>query len=413
MLILLVDDNREKLRTVLDFLVKNCGVSREYIKTAQNGMAAREALDRFKFDLLILDILLPLRDEDTDALAKTSLDLLTDIHNKKFENVPDCILGLTGYDELPPEVNDNFAVNAWTVIKYDSANTSWQAPLKNTISYMVERRAAPQRIAYQTDLCVVTALRFPEFEQMLKLNWSWGDETPLDDHVFVTQGNFTSGGRSFSVSMCCAPRMGMIASALVASRMIERLRPRFLAMTGICAGVEDKAQLGDVLLADPGWNWQSGKLAIDTLGPYFAAAPHPLDIPEFIRSRAKALSNDPHALLEIKRAFMGQVPDTELKLRTGAVASGSAVLADSDIVKEIQRKDRSLIGIEMEVYGIYAAANYASVPRPTAFAMKSVCDFGTKIKNDEFQAYAAYTSAQTFALFCERYFHEIYDLAGT
>jgi nucleoside phosphorylase len=110
---------------------------------------------------------------------------------------------------------------------------------------------------------------------------------------------------------------------------------------------------------------------------------------------------------------MGQAPEAQLSLRTGAVASGSAVIADADVVSEIQRKDRSLIGIEMEVYGIYAAANYASFPRPTAFAMKSVCDFGTKIKNDEFQVYAAYTSARVFALFCERHFHEIYDLAGT
>lgn len=34
-------------------------------------------------------------------------------------------------------------------------------------------------------------------------------------------------------------------------------------MTGICAGHKDKAQLGDVIVADPAWDFQSGKLKFD------------------------------------------------------------------------------------------------------------------------------------------------------
>ncbi len=412
MQILLVDDNREKLRTVVDFIVANCEIGREEIDVAQSGISARTSLQSKKYDLLILDILLPLRDEDVETPARTSLDLLIDAHSGKFKHVPGRILGLTGFDALPSDVVSSFRENAWSVVKYEATENSWQAPIKNTIAYIKDQQAAAAPLGYETDVCIITALQAPEFEQMMRLNWNWGDEKPLDDNVFVTRGSFMSGERKASVAMCCAPRMGMVATALLASRMIERLRPRFITMTGICAGIEGKAGLGDVLMAETSWNWQSGKHAIDQLGPYFGAAPHPIGAPEFIRSRAKSLSKDVHSMLEIKQAFSGPKPDTELKLRVGPVASGSAVLADAEIVKEIQQHERALIGIEMEVYGLYAAAAYACVPRPTAFAMKSVCDYGTKIKNDEYQGYAAYTSARVFGMFCEKYFHEIEGLAG-
>ncbi len=411
--ILLVDDNREKLRAVVEYMVNECGVTRECIEVAQSGFAARTALRSQNFDLLVLDILLPLRDEDLATPARTSLDLLVDIHSGKIENPPGRILGFTGHENLPPEVFASFRENAWSVIKYDPTEVGWQAPIKNTIAYVREGKANTSPRCYGTDLCVVTALQSPEFEQMLQLDWGWGNETPLDDHVFVTRGNFASGGRTFSVAMCCAPRMGMVATSLLSSRMIERLCPRFIAMTGICAGIEGKVGLGDVLLAEPSWNWQSGKFAVDELGPYFAAAPHQVDVPEFIRVRAKALAKDSHTLLDIKKGFSGAKPDTELNLRVGPVASGSSVLADAAIVKEIQKHERTLVGIEMEVYGLYAAAAYACMPKPTAFAMKSVCDYGTRIKNDEYQGYSAYTSAQVFRVFCERYFHEIYSMAGS
>ncbi|ODV42454.1 hypothetical protein AWV79_27265 [Cupriavidus sp. UYMMa02A] len=184
-------------------------------------------------------------------------------------------------------------------------------------------------------------------------------------------------------------------------------------MPGICAGVQGKTAFGDIILADTSWNWQSGKHSVDELGAHFAASPHPLDIPEFVRARGHALRNDRDFLSKIKQGFQGERAAEELNLRVGPVASGSAVLADEGVVKQIQVHDRGLVGVEMEIYGMYAAAAYASYPRPTAFAMKSVCDFGTKVKDDKYQTYAAYTSAQVVKEYLERYLFELHPLAGT
>ncbi len=43
-----------------------------------------------------------------------------------------------------------------------------------------------------------------------------------------------------------------------------------------------------------------------------------------------------------------------------------------------------------------AAADYARQPAPYALAIKSVCDFADAHKGDNWQAYAAYTSAAFF-----------------
>ena len=47
----------------------------------------------------------------------------------------------------------------------------------------------------------------------------------------------------------------------------------------------------------------------------------------------------------------------------------------------------------METYGVLYAANHCTKPRPIAFSIKSVCDFADSKKNDNYQNYAAHTSA--------------------
>lgn len=63
------------------------------------------------------------------------------------------------------------------------------------------------------------------------------------------------------------------------------------------------------------------------------------------------------------------------------------------MVESIMAHNRKLIGLEMETYGIFLAGRLCVEPRPIAISAKSVCDFGVPPKTDEFQRYAAFTSA--------------------
>ena len=89
-------------------------------------------------------------------------------------------------------------------------------------------------------------------------------------------------------------------------------------------------------------------------------------------------------------------------MKIGPVASGSSVVADTEILKRPQSLTRKLLGLEMEIYGMYFSCKHTSTPRPENFlAVKSVCDFADADKNDRFQDYAAYTSASFLKIIIE------------
>jgi len=205
--------------------------------------------------------------------------------------------------------------------------------------------------------------------------------------------------------------MGMVPSALLTAKLIELERPRFIAVTGICAGIKGKVNFGDVVFGDPIWDWQSGKYTSGKSAPRFAMAPDGHPLAGAIRAHAEQMRSDA-ALWANIRSEWPSPPEVALKGVIGPMASGSSVLADPDVVEKIVGQNRNVLAIEMEAYGAISAADFAGHPRPTAFAAKAICDFADGEKSDLWQAYAAYTSAQAIRFFFERYMPSIVDLAG-
>jgi nucleoside phosphorylase len=73
--------------------------------------------------------------------------------------------------------------------------------------------------------------------------------------------------------------------------------------------------------------------------------------------------------------------------------TGTAVVADPDVTGALTEMQRKLVGIEMEAYGVLCASKFSGDAIPTTFILKSVSDFADDKKNDDWQAYASYTSA--------------------
>ena len=82
---------------------------------------------------------------------------------------------------------------------------------------------------------------------------------------------------------------------------------------------------------------------------------------------------------------------------------GASVVGDPEMTKLIIEQHRKLMGIEMESYGVLAAAEESPLPLPEAFSIKSVSDFGDDDKSDAYQKYAAYTSSAGLQVFVERF----------
>ena len=397
MKILVVDDEPRRYERLFLALAA-ASIPRSCIDVVQCTADARDKMAKVHYDLLLLDILIPFRVEE-GANVCHSLDLLTEIQNDDTLQRPGYILGITADMEITKEVRSLFADWTWTVLEYSSSNDEWINRTLNCAAF-INKDASEEKST--VDVAILCALANPELEEVLRLPWHWSSPRPIDDCIFVRDGYLECEGQRLTVCATSAPRMGMVSSALTASSLINLLKPRLIVMSGICAGVRGKVKMGDVLFADPAWDFQSGKRVRNDQNSQFAMRPHQIPAPHKIRRHMEQIRDDRKTLAELSGAFDGNAPGIT-RVMLGPIASGSAVLADGEVVKEIRAQHQELIGIEMEIYGMYAAAHAASAPQPKFFAAKGVCDFADPDKEDDNQRYAAYASANVVRLLLERY----------
>jgi nucleoside phosphorylase len=257
---------------------------------------------------------------------------------------------------------------------------------------------------YQAHLALLTAVGV-EFQQLLKV-FPELVQQPAGGQYFV--GNVAIGGRQTQIVACQQSQMGMPAAAAHAMNLIHEWRPRYLAMTGICAGIKGKTQLGDILVADPSWDYGSGKIVTGPAAKQrFLYAPYQERLDPALLSQVRALQGDQALRNGLQTEFFNQYktqignqnPDYQIPVQAPAlfvepVASGSAVVQHPQIPRQIQAdQHRRVHGIEMETYGMMYAASHCSGPKPTAISVKGVSDFATPGKGDSFQNYAAFVSA--------------------
>jgi nucleoside phosphorylase/CheY-like chemotaxis protein len=395
--ILIVDDRPAKYRSLIERLAA-LGFERDRVQIATSAMSARETLQDNQYILMILDILIPLYpEEETDS--RHAIDLLVELRDTEELRKPGHIVGISADETAARLAGPVFEEQLWTVIQYREDSDEWTAQVVNCVLYLCGGQEQPTLTA---DIAIVCALRTPELQAVLKLPWEWSAAKPIDDVTFVHEGKIGQGDTYLRVVATSAPRMGMVSVAILASKLISLVRPKVLAMTGVCAGVKGKVRIGDVVLFDPSWDYQSGKRVRDRENTQFSIAPNQLCVPEAVRAHVEQLKGDSAALADIASRWGEEAPAVP-RVVVGPGASGSAVLADGEVVSEIKEQHRELCAIEMEAYGLYAAAHAASPPQPLTFALKGVCDFADPDKDDQFQAFAAYASAAVLRLLFERF----------
>lgn len=402
MKILIVDDQSRRYEKLVDSFGR-IGIDRKEIDIAISANDARDRLGSVRYDLLVLDILLPLWSE-REPDVQYSIDLLVELHEGEEYYRPRHIIGISSDKEVAGRAFKIFQERTWTIVEYSHSTDDWMNKILNCVLYIKDKgkNNNPIESTHKIDLAIICALEKPELEEVLKLPWHWSAARPLDDIIFAHDGYFEIEGRRFSVCATSASRMGMVSTALRSAAVISLLRPRLIAMCGICAGVKGKVNIGDVILADPAWDFQSGKRVRDKGNVQFSVSPHHLCAPVLVRTHVEQIAREKEALRSIADQFTDPSSD-QVRVVIGPLASGSAVLADGEVVNEIKSQHRELFGVEMEVYGMYAAAYSASSPRPLPFALKAVCDFADPDKNDKHQRYAAYTSANVLRLLMEKY----------
>jgi len=403
--ILIVEDNSAKRINIKKAILEIANVKEESIVLVPNVKEAKRVLYEEFFDLMILDLVIPI-EEGEDASALNGVKFLDTINSNPSIKPPIHIIGLTSYTDKVSEFRDEFNSRLWHLIEYKADSSAWHDKLTSIIYHLVRTREryVKERITKELyDIAIMTALPSPEFEALLRLNGARWERFQVEDDVTqYYKTTFVNSEKSRTVVAATADQMGMTASSHLATKMILYFRPKYLLLAGITAGIKDKdLGFGDILIAEQSWDYGSGKIVEvrddDSEGIVdleFEPDTRDIQLNSELKAKVTSFKLSCGSILDsIQNDWPGDKPKTRLQLHLGPLASGSYVISSAEKLNEIRRQQRKMIGVEMETFGVYYAAAHSSKPDTKAISIKSVCDYASSKKNDKYQKYAAYTSA--------------------
>lgn len=197
--------------------------------------------------------------------------------------------------------------------------------------------------------------------------------------------------------------MGLVSASMTATYALNKFKPNLLLMCGVCAGVKDKANLGDLIIFSPVYDYGVGKYCAGHFLPDYRQH----QINGVVRPIVEKMCCDINLKREIRDAWENQSgkPITELEIHIYPGGSGAAVITDEGVVEELKTHQRTLGAIDMESYAIAEVANAAMTKEIPWLVVKGVQDFATPLKNDQYREYAAFVSG----VFIKKYLQEFYS----
>lgn len=128
------------------------------------------------------------------------------------------------------------------------------------------------------DVCIFCAMAeealevIDVFSQRCNVEFQQGFNTHNREYRYATIPN--NQGESLTIHVSWPPKYGPVEASLHLHEILSEFRPRFAAMTGICAGDKKEAKLGDLVIADRAFTYDSGKIVVGEDGQ----SEHLLDI---------------------------------------------------------------------------------------------------------------------------------------
>ncbi|WP_027567562.1 response regulator [Bradyrhizobium sp. URHA0013] len=368
MAIVVFEDDENKWAVIRDSL-RAKGIKENGIKRIGN-IAQFAQLAGKPIDLCIIDIRMPAVSGGETRSA--GLELLKMLDYSRLQRVP--VLAITAYPDEANLHQSAFASRGCIIYDYNDRQT-WSQALDIFIAQSKEKG--------RYDFLLFTALK-KERDAYLKLPRFTEDSTKREGlDLWETEIEGSAG------AIVLLPRMGIINAAVTTARALELYSPSVVAMSGICAGIGDNAELGQLLIADVVWEYQSGKWIKEA----FEAEPYQVSIQQDTRLTLSKLLETRGLISRLEASFSGS--DRPSKLSTpklAAFTSGSAVIASEARLEAVKGQHRKVAGIDMEVYGFHRAVELCA-RSIHAFSAKVVVDKANEAKGDELQEYGSFVSA--------------------
>lgn len=367
---------------------------------ADNVFQARQFLESRSYDLMIIDLTLPVMKGLTETRLEYAETLLKDAFAGEDLKTPADVIGISVDTDAVAGIRTSIGQHVLALVNEDP-DGQWRQLLGDKIRYVVNTRKGrllAAQTSYDRDFVILTALdkEASPYHDMLELS-------PSDEFV----GGFDFGFNSVD----SRPRRGLLLSvgksgqapaASAAQALITQLRPRLIIMTGFCGGVKRRVKLGEVAAFSSSAAWDYGKWEEAESGSsVFRARPDALNIPVkgvagLVRSSIAENYKFDDALIA-KLARDHQVDISQPELVSVAAGSGSAVITSEKILNQIVDLNENIHVVDMESYGFYYACHNTSVVSPDFICVKGVADHCNGEKNSKWHGPCSSLSA-SFAL---------------
>ncbi|KEQ52935.1 response regulator [Sphingobium chlorophenolicum] len=263
MKILIIEDDDAKRDEIRDFIC-SLGVSRENVLTARD-MA--QFMARFDSEVAICVIDLRLPAYDGAGPERNGVGILQAIEQAGSRAR---LLAISAYPAEFEDIRPQFERRGCMLVDFE------QRPVwRNVLRQMVIEAQRQERLAFLV-FCALRTERAP-YTGMTEL-----EGEPVFKDNLARYDISIAGQRGTVIEL---PRMGLVDAAVTAGQCIEKFKPKVVAMSGICAGFAGRAELGQLLVAELAYEYQSGKWTADG----FTQEPYQAPISENMRIIAREL----------------------------------------------------------------------------------------------------------------------------
>ena len=398
--ILIMDDDIGKTDRIKSVLTGMCMVNANNIEVARSLNSGRQKLSKNFYDLLLLDLILPV-DDDNPIEPGKSENFIEELYRIGRLKKPIYVIGLSQYEDKVVANTSKYENKLWKLIHYSPQKDDWEQILQNAVEAILSTKKqllASLQNKNKYNIGVLCALS-EEFEQMKiasGLEWKKVSVEEISNDFFAADLR-TELGHTLRIIAGRNNMPGMQAASVMASCMFSLFNIESLFMTGICAGFkkeeDDPIDFGDIFIAESEYDYGSGKLCESEDGTFFKKNPKMLECDFDLKGKMNTFIEEKHPENLILRTLSTQ--NLDLIKKTPSIhfkpgACGSYVVADKGFMKDLLKENHKLRGLDMEGYGLYMTAH---VLGKKCMMIKSVSDFADSNKGDTYHKMCSYSSA--------------------
>lgn len=397
--ILVLDDTEQKVSYIKSVIVDNCNVANENIDIAISINSGRKLLCENDYDLLLLDLVLPLNDKeepDRDEGPK----FIDEIYTNAQINVPNQIIGLTQFDECYFDLKERFEDKVWSLLKYEQSKNDWKIKLQNKIIHLRKSKESLQNSIINKnkyDIAIICAIQeeFTQFKLAFnKIEWSKVNHTQIPFELY--KGVIHTGyGNTLKIISGCVGKPGMSATSILSTTMFNLFKVDYLFMTGFCAGFKSEdINFGDIIIADSIQDYSTGKLKDDETGNLkllkeIQQIPASYELTSKINTFLSDEDNLAKINTSLRKANLLNNRNNITALLAPTVC-GPFVVTSETLMSSLKADSRKLKSLDMEGFGLYLTSH---ILNKKCLWIKSIADFANSKKGDECHKMCSYASA--------------------